>query len=67
MKVFLYTYHGSVCRGNTLLEAQSNIVEIATKSVPSGIGFYIVDEKELPDTPQETWEISGDFDGMGEA
>jgi len=35
--------------------------------VPSGIGFYIVNDNELPNTPQETWELSGDFDGVGEA
>ena len=45
------------------------ILEIGIKTVPKDIPFWIVDESELPNTPQETWvlENMGEPDGVGTA
>ena len=48
------------------LETHS-ILEISVKDVPAGKPFAIVDSSELPDAPQEAWEIDdADLtDGIG--
>ena len=44
-----------------------SIQEIATRDVPTGKPFKIVDAADLPDTPQEAWVIDeADLtDGVG--
>ena len=43
------------------------IMAIAIKDVPAGKPFKIIDASELPDTPQEAWEVDdADLtDGVG--
>lgn len=65
MKVIIYPIDNSVA-----VMAPSGVLSIektAKKDVPTGVPFFIVDHTELPDAPQETWEV--DFtepDGYGE-
>lgn len=44
------------------------IMEIAIRDVPAGRPFKILDTSELPDAPQEAWEVDDiDLtDGIGE-
>lgn len=44
------------------------INEIAKKDVPSGKPYKIIEQSELPDTPQEDWEFdeSNFNDGIGD-
>lgn len=44
-----------------------NIMEIAIKDVPAGKPFKIIDASELPDEPQESWDVdeSDLTDGVG--
>jgi hypothetical protein len=46
---------------------QHGIKAIAIKDVPAGKKFKIVDEADLPDTPQETWAVAESdlTDGIG--
>lgn len=48
--------------------AQHGIAAIATKDVPVGRPFKIIDASDLPSAPQETWEVDdADLtDGVGE-
>jgi hypothetical protein len=45
------------------------LVEIGIKDVPKDIPFWIIDQSELPSTPQETWKLEnmGQPDGIGTA
>lgn len=65
MFVYVFQVNGSVHVG---YPAGDSLLVAAKKSVPKNTPFWIVDRSELPDTPQETWELSGDdYDGIGEA
>ena len=46
---------------------QHGIMAIAIKDVPAGKPFKIIDASELPDAPQESWEVDdADLtDGVG--
>lgn len=43
------------------------VMEVAIKDVPAGKPFKIIDSSELPDAPQEAWEIDDAelSDGVG--
>ena len=47
--------------------ARFGIMAIAIKDVPAGKPFKIIDASELPDAPQESWEVDdADLtDGVG--
>lgn len=51
------------------LTLEIDIIYIGIKSVPKDIPFWIIDQNELPNTPQETWvlENMGEPDGIGTA
>lgn len=65
MKVIIYPIENSIA-----VMAPSGVLsveETALKDVPTGVPYLILDASELPDAPQETWEV--DFsnpDGYGE-
>ena len=48
-------------------ECGLTIEEIAAKDVPTGLPYKIVDVADLPDAPQETWDVDeADLtDGIG--
>lgn len=39
-----------------------SLIQIGEKDIPNNIPFWIVNYKDLPDTPQETWKL----ENMGE-
>lgn len=39
-------------------ECGLSILEVGQKDVPAGVPFWIVNREELPDAPQETWELN---------
>ena len=55
MKVFVFSVDSGVCSSAPLY--QENIDSIARSSVPSGIDYFIVNDDELPNEPQEAWYI----------
>ena len=65
MKVIIYPTNDSIA-----VMAPSGVLSVeatARKDVPVGVPYLILDASELPDAPQETWEV--DFsnpDGYGE-
>jgi hypothetical protein len=69
MKVIVYTQSNNQVAAMIPCTTELTLVEIGIKDVPRNIPFWIVDESELPNTPQETWvlENMGKPDGIGTA
>lgn len=62
MQIILFSTNGKL----SIMVSVGNPFTTAKKDVPAGVPFVIVDSTELPDAPQETWEV--DFsnpDGYG--
>ena len=69
MKIIVYTQSNNQVAITIPCTTELTLLEIGIKSVPKDIPFWIVDQSELPSTPQETWKLEnmGQPDGIGTA
>jgi hypothetical protein len=69
MKLIVYTQSNNQVAILIPCTTELTLLEIGIKDVPKDIPFWIVDESELPTTPQETWELKdmGQPNGIGTA
>lgn len=69
MNIIIYTQSNNQVAVLIPCTTELTLVEIGIKDVPNGIPFWIVDENELPSTPQESWKLEnmGQPDGVGTA
>jgi len=69
MKIIVYTQLNNKVAVLIPCNAELALIEIGIKDVPRNIPFWIVDESELPSTPQESWKLEnmGEPDGIGTA
>jgi len=69
MKLIVYTKSNNQVAILIPCTTELTLLEIGIKDVPKDIPFWIVDESELPTTPQETWELKdmGQPNGIGTA
>ena len=58
MKVFIYRENNIVHVGSVTPDL--DIEEVGSMVVPTDIHFWIVNRSELPNEPQESWELSDD-------
>ena len=58
MKVFIYRENNIVHVGSVTPDL--DIEEVGPMVVPTDIHFWIVNRSELPNEPQESWELSDD-------
>lgn len=65
MKVIIYPIDNSIA-----VMTPSGVLSVedtAKNDVPTGVPYIIVENIELPDAPQETWEVDfSESDGYGE-
>ena len=66
-KVILYKQDNGQIALVSPCDCGLTIEQIADKDVPTGKPYAIVDRSELPDAPQESWEIDDKdlTDGVG--
>jgi hypothetical protein len=69
MNVIVYTQENNLVAVMIPCSTRLTLVEIGIKDVPRNIPFWIIDESELPNTPQESWKLEnmGEPDGIGTA
>lgn len=69
MKIIIYTQSNNQVAVLIPCTTELSLLEIGIKDVPKDIPFWIIENTELPTTPQETWELKdmGDPDGIGTA
>jgi hypothetical protein len=69
MKIIVYTQINNQVAIMIPCTTELTLVEIGIKDVPNGTPFWIIDQIELPSTPQETWALEnmGKPDGIGTA
>jgi hypothetical protein len=69
MKIIVYTQLNNKVAILIPCTTEFSLLEIGIKDVPKDIPFWIVDQSELPSTPQETWKLEnmGEPDGIGTA
>jgi hypothetical protein len=69
MKIIVYTQSNNQVAVLIPCTTELTLVEIGIKDVPKNIPFWIINENELPSTPQETWKLEnmGQPDGIGTA
>jgi len=69
MKLIVYTQSNNQVAVMIPCSVRLTFVEIGIKDVPKNIPFWIVNESEFPNTPQETWKLEnmGQPDGIGTA
>jgi hypothetical protein len=69
MKIIVYTQSNNQVAILIPCTTELTLVEIGIKDVPKDIPFWIIDQSELPSTPQETWVLQdmGQPDGIGTA
>ncbi len=69
MKLIVYTQSNNQVAVLIPCTTELTLLEIGIKDVPKDIPFWIVDQSELPTTPQETWKLEnmGQPDGIGSA
>jgi hypothetical protein len=69
MNVIVYTQSNNLVAVMIPCSTRLTLIEIGIKDVPNGIPFWIIDESELPSTPQESWKLEnmGKPDGIGTA
>jgi len=69
MKIIVYTQSNNQVAVLIPCTTELTLLEIGIKDVPKDIPFWIVDQNELPSTPQETWKLEnmGQPDGVGTA
>jgi hypothetical protein len=67
MNVIVYTQDNNQVAVIIPCSTRLTLIEIGIKDVPKDIPFWIVDESELPSTPQESWKLEnmGNPDGIG--
>ncbi len=58
MKIFIYRENNIVHVGSVTPDL--DIEEVGSMVVPTDIHFWIVNRSELPNEPQESWELSDD-------
>jgi hypothetical protein len=69
MKLIVYTQSNNQVAVLIPCTTELTLLEIGIKDVPKDIPFWIIDQSELLDTPQETWKLEnmGQPDGIGTA
>jgi hypothetical protein len=69
MKLIVYTQSNNQVAVLIPCTTELTLLEIGIKDVPKNILFWIIDQSELLDTPQETWKLEnmGQPDGIGTA
>jgi hypothetical protein len=69
MKLIVYTQSNNQVAIVIPCTTELTLLEIGIKDVPRDIPFWIIDQSELLDTPQETWKLEnmGQPDGIGTA
>jgi hypothetical protein len=69
MKIIVYTQTNNQVAVLIPCTTELTLLEIGIKDVPKDILFWIVDNTEFPNTPQETWKLEnmGEPDGIGTA
>jgi hypothetical protein len=69
MNIIVYTQTNNQVAVLIPCTTELTLLEIGIKDVPKDILFWIVDNTELPNTPQETWKLEnmGEPDGIGTA
>ena len=69
MKIIVYIQTNNQVAVLIPCTTELTLVNIGIKDVPRNIPFWIVDESELPNTPQESWRLEnmGQPDGIGTA
>jgi hypothetical protein len=69
MKLIVYTQSNNQLAVLIPCTTELTLLEIGIKDVPKDIPFWIIDQSELLDTPQETWKLEnmGQPDGIGTA
>jgi hypothetical protein len=69
MKVIVYTQKNNNVAVLIPCTTEYTLLKIGIKDVPKDIPFWIVDESELPNTPQESWKLEnmGQPNGIGTA
>jgi hypothetical protein len=69
MKIIVYTQENNQVAVMIPCTTELTLVDIGIKDVPNGIPFWIIDQIELPSTPQESWKLEnmGNPDGIGTA
>jgi hypothetical protein len=69
MKIIIYTQSNNKVAVLIPCTTELSLLDIGIKDVPKNIPFWIIENTELPTTPQETWELEnmGDPDGIGTA
>jgi hypothetical protein len=69
MNIIVYTQTNNQVAVLIPCTTELTLLEIGIKDVPKDIPFWIVDQNELPSTPQETWKLEnmGQPDGVGTA
>jgi hypothetical protein len=67
MKLIVYTQLNNQVAVMIPCSTRLTLVEIGIKDVPKDIPFWIIDQSELPSTPQETWKLKdmGEPSGYG--
>jgi hypothetical protein len=67
VKIIVYTQSNNQVAILIPCTTELTLLEIGIKDVPKDIPFWIVDQSELPSTPQETWKLEnmGQPDGIG--
>ena len=67
MNIIVYTQSNNQVAIMISCATELTLIEIGIKDVPMDIPFWIIDESELPNTPQETWALEnmGKPDGIG--
>jgi len=68
MKIIVYNNKENTVSIVIPCTTELTLVEIGIKSIPKDIPFWIVENADLPITPQETWKLEdmGTPDGYGE-
>ena len=69
MKIIVYTQYNNKVAVLIPCTTKLTLREIGIKDVPKDIPFWIIDESDLPNTPQETWVLQdmSQPDGIGTA
>lgn len=69
MKLIVYIQQNNQVAVLIPCTTELSLLNIGIKDVPKNIPFWIIENTELPTTPQETWELKnmGDPDGIGTA
>lgn len=67
MKVLIYEELNELISIVIPFSNELTLLQIGEKDIPNNIPFWVINYEDLPDTPQETWELQnmGEPDGYG--